>query len=94
MKVTIEYDGKTNVYEDVQMFAGAVVMIEKTAALSIMDPEIEKSLKAIVCHASAAHGMRLLLAENSYVLAEGAARAMFEATGEELFPEVETGEES
>lgn len=94
MKVTIEHDGKTDVYEDVQLFAGAVVMDEKTAALSIIDMESVDKVKALVYYAAAVNGMHSLLKENRYVIAEGVAQAMFEATGEELFSEVETGEES
>lgn len=29
MKITIEHDGRTDVYEDVKLFAGAVAMSKK-----------------------------------------------------------------
>lgn len=86
MKVTIEHDGKTNVYEDVKLFAGAVVMDEKTSALSMTDMEFADATKALLYYAAAVNGMRSLLKENRYVIAEGVAgvaRAMFGVTGEE-----------
>lgn len=86
MKVTIEHDGKTNVYEDVKLFAGAVVMGGKASALSITDMESVDEVKALVYYAAAVNGMRSLLKENRYVIAEGVAgiaRAMFGVTGEE-----------
>lgn len=92
MKVTIEHNGKTNVYEDVQLFAGAVVMDEKTAALSITDMEFADATKALLCYAAAANGMRSLLKENRYVIAESFAGLVSEANGEKLFVEEERSE--
>ncbi len=92
MKVTIEHDGKTDVYEDVHLFAGAVVMDEKTAALSITDMESVDAVKALVYHAAAVNGMRSLLKENRYVMAESFAGLVSEANGEKLFVEEERSE--
>lgn len=92
MKVTIEHNGKTNVYEDVQLFAGAVVMDEKTEALSITDIESDDVAKMLVYHAAAVRGMRSLLKENRYVIAENIVGLISKAEGTEPFVEAERGE--
>lgn len=92
MKVTIEYDGKTDVYEDVQLFAGAVVMDEKTAVLSITDIESDDAAKMLVYHAAAVRGMRSLLKENRYVMAENFVGLISKVEGKEPFVEAERGE--
>lgn len=97
MKITIEHDGKTDVYEDVRLFAGAVVMIEKTTRLSLMDDEsIDKAdtAKVLLYHAAAAEGMRSLLKEARYVIAEGIVGIISKTEGTEPFRvEAERSEE-
>lgn len=93
MKVTIEHNGKTDVYEDVQLFAGAVVMDEKTAALSITDIESDDVAKALAYYAVAVRGMRSLLKEDRYVIAENIVGLISKAEGKAPFVEAERSEE-
>lgn len=92
MKVTIEHDGKTDVYEGVQLFAGAMVMDEKTSALSMTDMEFADATKALLCYAAAANGMRSVLKEDGYVMAESLVGLISKAEGTELFVEAERRE--
>lgn len=92
MKVTIEHDGKMDVYEDVKLFAGAVVMGEKTAALSRTDIESDDVAKALLYHAAAVRGMHSLLKEDRYVIAENIVGLISKAEGKEPFVEAERRE--
>lgn len=97
MKITIEHDGKMDVYEDVKLFAGAVATSKKTVGLSLMDDEsIDKAdtAKVMLYHAAAAEGMRSLLKEARYVIAESIVGIISKTEGVDPFRvEAERSEE-
>lgn len=94
MRVTIEHDGEIDVYEDVRLLAGAVVMIEKTTTLSLMDDKFideAGAAKVLLYHAAAAESMRSLLKEARYVMVESIVETISKVEGIEPF--VESGKE-
>ena len=93
MKVTIEHDGKTDVYEDVRICAGAFVMDDRVKGVSVTDTkEMNRTEKMILC-AAAAKGLRTLLGMDQYAIAENLINAICKASGEEMFEEKEEVEE-
>ena len=93
MKVTIEHDGKTHVYEDVRICAGAFVMDDRVKCVSVTDTkEMNRTEKMILC-AAATKGLRTLFGMDQYAIAENLINAICKASGEEMFEEKEEVEE-
>lgn len=98
MKVTIEHDGKTDVYEDVRICAGAFVMDVGVKgvgvkSVSVGDFKDKTGTEKMILCAAAAKGLRTLLGMDQYAIAENLINAICKASGEEMFEEKEEVEE-
>lgn len=86
MTITIERNGKIKVYEDVQLFVGAITTAENCSA--IVASNIEQDKDVPILYASAARALRKTLEDDPFPQAEALISLVEVATGETLHEEV------
>lgn len=86
MTITIERNGKIDVYEDVQLFVGAITTAESSRA--IIASGIEQDKNVPIFYASAARALRKTLEDDPFPQAEALISLVEAATGETLQEEV------
>lgn len=84
MTITIERNGKIKVYEDVQLFVGAITTAENCSA--IVESNIEQGEDVPILYASAARALRKTLEDDPFPQAE-VLISLIEAVTEETLQE-------